>query len=216
MKTNQDYKNEALDALRGNWAPALLATAIFFIIEGIISGPNVYQSMQHSAITAAGTPAFSPWMAMDLLYFVITLPLALGLCNAMLALLRNGERQITSNMFSLGFSPYWKKVWGMTLMAIYIFLWSLLFMIPGIIKAFSYAMTPFILNDNPELSANEAIDRSRAMMKGHKFDLFYLYLSFLGWFLLALLTCGIGFLWLVPYVEGAVASFYQDRLEECQ
>ncbi|MBR6345812.1 MAG: DUF975 family protein [Bacteroidales bacterium] len=214
MKTNQDYKNDALDALKGNWAPALLATAIFFIIEGIISGPNAYQSMQQSALTAAGTPALSPWMALDLLQIFIILPLALGFSNAMLALVRSGERNITANMFKLGFCPYWKKAWGMILMMVFIFLWSLLFFIPGLIKAYSYAMTPYILNDNPDLSANEAIDRSRAMMKGHKFDLFYLHLSFIGWFLLCILSCGIGFLWLVPYVQGSVASFYEDRLEE--
>ena len=87
---------------------------------------------------------------------------------------------------------------------------ALLFIIPGIIKAFSYAMTPYILEENPELSANDAIDHSRAMMKGHKFDLFWLYLSFIGWFILCILTLGIGFLWLTPYMETSVAAFYED------
>ena len=214
MKTNQDYKNESLDALKGNWAPALLATAIFFVIEGLLSAPSMYHNLTQSAITAAGTPALSPWATMDILYFFVTLPLALGYANAMLLLLRGSDRNISENMFKLGFCPYWKKVWGMVLMNIYIFLWSLLFLIPGLIKAFSYALTPYILNDNPDLSADEAIERSRAMMKGHKFDLFYLYLSFIGWFILSLMTLGIGLLWLTPYVEGAVASFYEDRLEE--
>lgn len=86
----------------------------------------------------------------------------------------------------------------------------LLFIIPGIVKSFSYAMTPYILEENPELSANEAIDRSRAMMKGHKFDLFWLYLSFIGWILLSILTLGIGLLWLAPYMQTATAAFYED------
>jgi uncharacterized membrane protein len=95
-------------------------------------------------------------------------------------------------------------------MGIFIALWTCLFILPGIVKAFSYAMTPFILEDRPELSANEAIDLSRAMMKGHKFDLFYLYLGFIGWALLCLLTLGIGFLWLAPYMQSAEAAFYEE------
>ena len=98
----------------------------------------------------------------------------------------------------------------MLLMTIMVFLWSLLLIIPGIIKWFSYAMTPFILEENPELSASEAIHRSRMMMRGHKFDLFYLYLSFIGWFILCILTAGIGFLWLGPYVDTALAAFYEE------
>ena len=93
-------------------------------------------------------------------------------------------------------------------MNVFIFLWSLLLIIPGIIKSYSYAMTPYILVDKPELSANEAIEESMRLMSGHKFDLFYLQLSFIGWFILALLTAGIGFLWLTPYYNSTVASFY--------
>ena len=95
-------------------------------------------------------------------------------------------------------------------MYLFTFLWTLLFIIPGIIKAFSYAMSPYILEENPELSANEAIDRSRAMMKGHKFDLFWLYLSFIGWGFLCIFTLGIGLLWLMPYMQTAEAAFYED------
>ena len=71
-------------------------------------------------------------------------------------------------------------------------------------------MTPYILDENPELGASEAIHRSRMMMKTHKFDLFWLYLSFIGWWLLCILTCGIGFLWLEPYFQTAKAAFYEE------
>ena len=113
-------------------------------------------------------------------------------------------------MYKIATKNYWHKVWGMFLMNVFIFLWMLLLIIPGIVKIFSYSMTPFILEEHPELSANEAIDHSRAMMKGHKFDLFWLYLSFLGWFILCILSLGIGFLWLTPYMETSVAAFYED------
>ena len=95
-------------------------------------------------------------------------------------------------------------------MTILTVLWGFLFIIPGIIKSLSYAMTPFILEENPELTASEAIHRSRMMMHGHKFDLFWLYLGFIGWIILSLLTLGIGFIWLYPYFQASVAGFYEE------
>ena len=145
-----------------------------------------------------------------LLMIFLVLPLALGFANACLRLLTAGENDVLGNTCRIATRNYWHKVWGMFLMEVFIFLWSLLLLIPGIVKMFSYAMTPFILEENPELSANDAIDRSRAMMKGHKFDLFWLLLSFLGWFLLSMLTLGIGLLWLMPYVQTSIAAFYED------
>jgi uncharacterized membrane protein len=145
-----------------------------------------------------------------LLLFFIVLPLGVGFLNAFRKLLVQGDNELPGNMYKLATSNYWHKVWGMFLVMLFTFLWSLLFIIPGIVKCFSYSMTPFILEEHPELSANEAIDHSRAMMKGHKFDLFWLLLSFIGWGFLCLFTFGIGYLWLTPYMETAVADFYED------
>ena len=91
-----------------------------------------------------------------------------------------------------------------------IVLWSLLFIIPGIVKGLSYAMTPFILEEHPEMTASQAIKASMQLMDGHKMDLFILGLSFIGWSLLACLTMGIGFLFLNPYMNAAYAAFYRD------
>ena len=140
----------------------------------------------------------------------IVMPLAIGFANAFRKLLTQGDNALTENMFRIATKNYWHKVWGGFLMGLFIFLWSLLLVIPGIIKCFSYAMTPFILEEYPELSANEAIDRSRAMMKGHKFDLFWLFLSFIGWLFLCFITLGLASLWVTPYMETAVAAFYED------
>ena len=95
-------------------------------------------------------------------------------------------------------------------MIILIFLWSLLLLIPGIIKSFAYAMTPFVLVDNPELSCYEAIKRSQELMKGNKWRYFLLALSFLGWILLGILSLGIGLFWIIPYIETTTAAFYYD------
>ena len=124
------------------------------------------------------------------------------------------SRKVLSNEFKIGFGNYWHHVWGMFLNRFFVFLWSLLLFVPGIIKTLSYAMTNYILVDKPELSANEAINLSKDMMYGHKFDLFYLYLSFAGWFILCLFTLGIGFLWLYPYAQAAQVSFYLDVKED--
>ena len=109
-----------------------------------------------------------------------------------------------------GFKTYGRAIGVQLLMGILIMLWAVLLIIPGIIKSFSYAMTIYISKDHPELSANECIERSMDMMNGHKWDLFVLYLSFIGWFILCLFTMGIGFLWLIPYIQVSVAEFYED------
>ena len=108
-----------------------------------------------------------------------------------------------------GFSNFSNNMVAGILVPIFTFLWSLLFFIPGIVKSFSYAMTFYILNDHPEYSATQAITESRKMMHGHKGELFVLYLSFLGWDLLSLLTLGIlEIVYVAPYKAAAIAGFY--------
>ena len=231
MKTNQQFKNEALTALRGNWGKAILLTLIYLILIGIASGPVSYQSVQmqafmqeHSARTVYqmaslmqdpeyltmaqrlnGTSGLSTLVSILLIF-----PFAVGFINSMRKLLVNGDNNLVPNAIHITFSNYWHKVWTMLWSYILIMLWSLLLLIPGIIKAFSYAMTPFIVEENPELTATEAIHRSRMMMRGHKFDLFWLMLSFIGWGILNIFTLGIGSLWLIPYMETSVAAFYVE------
>ena len=89
-------------------------------------------------------------------------------------------------------------------------MWSLLLIIPGIIARYSYAMTGYILAEHPELTADEAITSSKAMMEGNRFRLFCLELSFIGWGILCAFTFGIGNLWLRPYKQTAIAAFYRE------
>ena len=97
----------------------------------------------------------------------------------------------------------------------YIFLWTLLFFFPGIYAAYGYAMTPYILMENPEMTANDAITKSKELMHGNRWRLFCLEISFIGWSLLAVLfTLGIGFLWLKPYMEASYAAFYREITAE--
>lgn len=100
------------------------------------------------------------------------------------------------------------------LRGLYISLWSLLFVIPGIVKSYSYAMTPFLLADQPHLSASQAINASKELMDGHKMDLFILDLSFIGWDILAALTLNLGNIPLNPYKNAAYAAFYRQLQAE--
>ncbi|MBR0359188.1 MAG: DUF975 family protein [Selenomonadaceae bacterium] len=218
MKTNQEYKNAALAALKGNWATAVVATIIIVVISTMLSLPSTLLSLALTDVSVA--TAIQGLDMVTLIYvsygliFLIICPLAVGAASAFKRLLTSGEGNVTSNMVDDTLSGYWRNVWGMLLMSIFVTLWSLLLVIPGIIKSFSYAMTPYILKDYPELSANQAINLSRKMMKGHKFDLFWLYLSFIGWMVLSLFTLGIGYFWLIPYMYTAQAAFYQDVKKE--
>ena len=96
----------------------------------------------------------------------------------------------------------------MFLRDVYLFLWTLLLIIPGIIKGYAYRMVPYILADNPNIGAARAIELSDQMTKGEKLDIFVLDLSFLGWILLGSLACGIGVLFVNPYVEATNAELY--------
>jgi uncharacterized membrane protein len=95
-------------------------------------------------------------------------------------------------------------------MLLYIFLWSLLLVIPGIIAALSYSMTFYIIADDPSIKPQDALKKSKAMMNGYKEKLFYLYLRFILLAMLCILTLGIGFLWLIPYIHITMAKFYDD------
>lgn len=107
------------------------------------------------------------------------------------------------NRFGRSFGTYF--MYGLLLL-----LWSLLFVIPGIIKTYSYAMTFFILADDSDVGVLGAITRSREIMNGNKMKFWLLSWRFVGWSILCMLTAGIGFLWLIPYMQTSFAEFYKD------
>jgi uncharacterized membrane protein len=109
---------------------------------------------------------------------------------------------IEKNCLSALLGSLWKFLW--------VFLWSLLFIIPGIVKWYSYSMMYFVMAENPGISPMKAMDISKILTNGHKSDLFIFHLSFLGWFLLSCLSCGIGLIWLYPYFQMAHTYAYYD------
>ncbi len=139
--------------------------------------------------------------------FVITPAISLGLCLIFLGL-TEGKNVEIGTLFSR-FSCVGKALWLNILIGVFTFLWSLLFWIPGIVKGLSYSMAYYVLAENPEMTAREALNESKAIMEGHKMELFVLYLSFILWDILVVFTFGIASVYVLPYQSATVANFYQ-------
>lgn len=196
MKTINEYKDMALQSLEGNWTRAAVASLITFALLDIFgSSPSLFLDPVPSLV-GQGVIVF------------LLLPLAWGYAVFFLRLIHH-ENIDYGRLFD-GFSDYFRIFVAELLKGVYVLLWSLLLIIPGIIKTYSYAMTEFILKDNPEMSGEQAICESMRLMQGHKTQLFLLDLSMIGWLILSLLTLGIGLLFLYPYYYTAHAHFYED------
>ena len=191
LKENSVLRSEAREALANKWGMAAVTTLVYWAITGIISIIPIIEII---------------------LACLISLPLRYGFNVLFLNTLREGKDIQVEKLFD-GFHDYGRILGTMLLVCVYTILWMLLLIIPGIIKAYSYVLTPYILKDHPELKFNQAIEESMRLMNGNKMKLFLLDLSFIGWFLLCLLTFGIGFLWLHPYVYTAHAAFYEDLVK---
>lgn len=196
MKTISEYKDMALLSLEGKWGKAAIATLIVFIILELFgSSPSFFMDP-------------IPSMVLQGVFSLLLLPLVWGHFIFFLRLIRD-ENLDYGHLFD-GFNQYFRIFLAELLRGIYILLWALLLIIPGLIKEYSYAMTEFILKDNPEMSGEEAICESMRLMQGHKMQLFLLDLSMIGWLILSILTLGIGLLFLMPYNYTAHAHFYED------
>lgn len=144
--------------------------------------------------------------------FLLAGVIAVGYAIVYLEIVRGWKLEF-ADMFK-GFNNFGTNCLAGILIAVYTFLWSLLFVIPGIVKAYSYAMTPYVLADHPEMSASDAISASRVIMDGHKWDLFVLQLSFFWWILLCGVTFGIAYIYVGPYMAAAEAKFYDTIKDE--
>ncbi|MDD4122386.1 MAG: DUF975 family protein, partial [Eubacteriales bacterium] len=130
----------------------------------------------------------------------------LGYAMFCISLFRKRETSPAEVLY--GFERFVKSFGLYIVISLFIFLWALLLIIPGIIAAYRYSMSFYILADNPDMGIMEALNRSKIMMRGNKWKLFCLNLSFIGWAILCVLSFGVGFLWLIPYVEVSIIAFY--------
>ncbi len=200
---NIDLMRLAKKSLSGKWGLAIGTFLISYLILGAFQAPVMYH---YPFLNSSIDFVYYPFWIIGI---ILAGPLYLGLTTFSLSLARDEDARI-EQLFD-GFKQNFSTSLGAyLLMILYVFLWSLLLIIPGIIAAFSYSMTFFILADDRTIGAQEALNRSKKMMSGYKGKLFCLYLRFFGWFLLCILSLGIGFLWLIPYIYVTTAKFYDD------
>lgn len=235
MKYAADFRSIARKALSGNWAIAVVAGLITSLLGGLgsngpevklnidTSGPNASFEYAGQMILSTNEGLNSEWgallagsaiyitlaaIALAVVYFVLGSIVEVGYARFNLELVDGNEARFET-LFK--YFHNWKTTAvARLLQSLYVFLWSLLFIIPGIIAAYSYAMTGYILAEHPEMTASEAIEKSKEMMSGNRFRLFCLQFSFIGWAILCAFTLGIGNLWLTPYKQAATAAFYRE------
>lgn len=222
MGFSASIRNSARDALSGKWGASVGATVIQFLCLGaapyffvVITNIVLFSIIiaSHGSDTAALITMFTVYPIEGMVFMIFNIALFTGYRWQFLDLYREQSYGIGAMFQSL---DSMKKIFGLFRAALLIFLytllWSLLLVVPGIIKSYSYAQTFYILKDHPEYSIRKAITESRRLMDGYKCKYFVLNLTFIGWALLTILTLGIGNLWLMPYITTAQAAFYDQRL----
>ena len=224
MKVAEDFRRIARTSLAGRWGIAVLAGFLAAIL-GAVSGNNgggidfnfnlegnFWEEIPEEVLAVMVVfflVAAVVSLVISLVFFVVGSNVIVGYKKFNLNLVDRAAEPEIKTLFS--YFRNWKtNLVASFLRTLYIFLWSLLFVIPGIVAGYSYAMTDYILAENPELTASQAIEKSKTMMYGNRWRLFCLRFSFIGWDLLCSLTFGIGYLWLTPYKQAAEAAFYRD------
>ena len=202
MGTNQDYKNRALASLEGNWGKTAIATLIFLILSMGVSW-TVTTPMGNNLVMSYSTQG---------ILTLLCLPLGWGFVVYFLNLIRNDNTDY-ERLFD-GYKDFIRIFLAEFLVNLATGIGMILLIIPGIIIGSGLVMTGFILKDDKEISAVDAMKKSWEMTDGHKGALVLLFLSFLGWIILSIFTLGIGMLFLYPYMQTALAHCYEDLKAE--
>jgi uncharacterized membrane protein len=218
LREPNELKIAAKENLDGKWIIAIAVTLVaWLLVEAFTSNSGANATwkyvMENGRFVRVDTGDHTFKNLMSIVSLIIGGPIYFGVAAYFLKLSRNEPAEF-SELFS-GFSLFKTNFILNLLTMIFTLLWALLLIVPGIIAGISYSMAYFIVNDNPDISGLEAIRRSKEMMYGHKMRFFNMWLSFLGWFLLGLVTAGLGMLYAVPYYRAAKANFYLDLKESC-
>lgn len=200
MGTNQTYKNRALASLEGKWSKGVIATVIVSLLTGFVGqGASTF----FDGVTGFGISGF---------WFLLCLPLGWGITAYFLNLIRNED--IAYERLFDGYKDFVRIFLAGFMVCVCIVIGFLLLIVPGIILTMMFSQTEYILKDDKQISAADAMQKSAEMMKGHKTELFWLMLSFIGWFILCCLTLGFGFIFLQPYFETTLSHYYEDLKAE--
>lgn len=235
MLKAKDFRKMARESLKGSWLLAVGAGLIASLLGGCIittgggggssgatsSNPSPDPlSFQHTVDSITSDPSVTAFLfaalamvsIIAIVYLIIMLvvggAVSMGYAKFNLNLINKTGPDIKDLFSEMG---RFKAGFVMQfLRGLYILLWSFLLVIPGIIASYSYKMAPYILMENPDMTASQAITASKQLMEGNKWRLFCLEFSFIGWSLLSAITLGIGMLFLRPYMEAAGAAFYRE------
>lgn len=199
--------------MKGKWGVAVSLMLLLFLINVIL--PII--------VEVIGSGGFTQWFAQEetpvwsdifgTVLSIALIPLTIATTWFYLNIVRKGNPDIPEvfAIYKEGKTSF-KIIGASILQGIFIFLWSLLFIIPGIIKSLSYSQLFFLLKDHPQLTVLEAFSESKKRMKGLKWKYFLMHLSFIGWGILCIFTLGIGLLWLAPYAGTTMAAFYNELI----
>lgn len=217
MKTRQEIKAIGKARFKSNYWNCVLALLLVTAVLGALSWFSGGEEIRQISGGDPGRVNVTlRYNAMNLITLLIAGPLNVGLNGFFVKnVLGTGEELTVTSPFREAFQNYPRKLGGSLWMTLFIFLWSLLLLIPGLIKTISYSMTQYILADCPEVRAKDALKLSMRMMNGHKWEFFVLLLSFIGWGLLTILTFGILEVFYVgPYRNSSFAAYYLEIKRE--
>ena len=210
MKTNSEIRTEARSLMSGNWGSAVTTMLTYSIIVGGITFTTAFIGAIVETQIGDTHGSLTRLLEIPITLFILY-PFAFSLVLLFIGFVRGENRLSVGGVFKAFNSPHYLNSIGVYFfVSLFTTLWTMLFIIPGIVKSLSYALAPYILADNPELSANEAIDESIAMMDGHKMDHFLMQLGYAALAMLSLLALGIPLLWLDPYYKVVYAKFYEE------
>ncbi len=203
ISTNKDLRARAREELKGKWKNPVLVALIYFLICFVI------KILSHFLITFH-----------DLYFILASLAISLSLSGALIVGFINyflnfikPEKPSLILMFS-GFNNFLTSLGIYLWFSLWLFIWSLLLIIPGIIKSLSYSLAFYIINENPKIGIRNALRMSQKMTYGYKMKIFLLKLSFLGWIILGALPLGIGLLWVIPYIQVSCTKQYVELKRE--
>src|SRR6056297_2975402 len=220
MWNRADLKAKAKTILKGNYWPAFLVSFIILITGGSHNRGDLGSSAGSSGGSSAMGGNFEIFFfAGAVILILIVLRVFIGYIlevggRKYFIELSNGKSDIGNLGYVLKEGSYFNVFITMLLRSIYLILWTLLLIIPGIIKLYAYRMVPYILADNPDIKAKRAIQLSKDMTDGEKMDIFILDLSFLGWFILGSLLFGIGIFFVQPYYDSTNGELYLKLREK--
>jgi uncharacterized membrane protein len=200
LSIRNEIKEDAKRMLENNWGKVIAVTIIIWLLTDAFT-------QQNSASSVRSGIYFNNSQFGNLLSLILSGPLSMGAAYFYMKMGKSEE--VNVSIIFEGFSDFKRTFLFHFVSTIFIFLWTLLLVVPGIIAAIRYSMGYYLMAENPDLTFMEAINVSSGIMNGHKMDFFVFSLSFIGWFFLSIITFGLGFLYLIPYYQMSKLNFYR-------